>query len=542
MYGASESSTSGHVHAVEGKMVIRRRSSAQFMPEVKDLVVKVTDVEMAKLPSTEEQVVCKVYVLAACAALNSCNLGFTTGIMADAGPLVKHDFNLTIESYSLFMSTVNFMAILGALFGSQIADMIGRRKVFITSSLVFIIGQLTLLSAPTYEILMLGRAVTGLGVGLGFNIDPMYISEIAPPVNRGWLVTWSETGIAIGILLGFVVGWLLSDNSTTGMWRHMFAFGLIIPCLMCILACSVMMESPRWLVRGNQTDEAAEVLKAIFPEGADVPEIVSEIEESLAVEERAYHAHGWSAIFCPGGGMRLMLLVGIGVVICQQLTGVDILLYYMQDILLAADEKRWDVLARFPVFLGTIKLTILLIAGPLFDRFGRRSMLLTSLLGCATALFALGGIFFSGHKHPEGVSVLLVMFFGFFSLGIGPASKVLPPELLSNSVRAKGICVASTTNRSLAAIVTFITLFIVRSIGWGALFAVLGVNCLLFALLFHVFLPETQGQTLEDISAFFAEMARTPSLPSGTQPDPPHAQAKAQPQPSPAHEDSFLEE
>ena len=136
--------------------------------------------------------------------MNSINLGFDIGVNTDVGPsLLKSDLMQRNENkLSLFNGSLNLWAIGGAFLASLLADQLGRRKSFAVASVGFIIGVLCMASAQSFTVLMLGRVVVGLGCGFGFAVDPVYISEISPPHARGRLVTWSEIGTNIGILLG----------------------------------------------------------------------------------------------------------------------------------------------------------------------------------------------------------------------------------------------------------------------------------------------------------------------------------------------------
>ena len=148
------------------------------------------------------------YLFAMCAALNSCSLGYDIGVNTNAGVLLQDPstLNLTNEQLEIFMGSLNFFSIFGTLLlavgtssdGRNEGDRFGRRGSFAAASVGFIIGISVLCFAQSYEVLMLGRILVGLGVGFGLAIDPMYIAEISPPSHRGKLVTWAEIGINVG--------------------------------------------------------------------------------------------------------------------------------------------------------------------------------------------------------------------------------------------------------------------------------------------------------------------------------------------------------
>ena len=175
------------------------------------------DAAAAPPPATADEAVPRyVVLLAMCAALNSCNLGYDIGVNSGVGPHLQakgEGMNLSDLQLELFFGIFGLAAMLGAAVAYTASDGLGRRKAFACTSATFIIGVLWTATATSYPSLMMGRFVTGLGVGLGLAIDPVYIAEVSPPKHRGRLVTWSETATNVGILLGFVSG---LDSETRG--------------------------------------------------------------------------------------------------------------------------------------------------------------------------------------------------------------------------------------------------------------------------------------------------------------------------------------
>ena len=190
----------------------------------------------------EEAVPRYVVLLAMCAALNSCNLGYDIGVNSGVGPHLQargEGMNLSDLQLELFFGIFGLAAMLGAAVAYTASDGLGRRKAFACTSVTFIIGVLWTATATSYPSLMMGRFVTGLGVGLGLAIDPVYIAEVSPPKHRGRLVTWSETATNVGILLGFVSGFVFRNAGEAG-WRAMLALGAIIPSILLVLVFTFM--------------------------------------------------------------------------------------------------------------------------------------------------------------------------------------------------------------------------------------------------------------------------------------------------------------
>ena len=199
--------------------------------------------ETSTPPADKEEAVPRyVVLLAMCAALNSCNLGYDIGVNSGVGPHLQakgEGMHLSDLQLELFFGIFGLAAMLGAAVAYTASDGLGRRKAFACTSVTFIIGVLWTATATSYPSLMMGRFVTGLGVGLGLAIDPVYIAEVSPPKHRGRLVTWSETATNVGILLGFVSGFAFRDAGEAG-WRAMLALGAVIPSVLLVLVFTFM--------------------------------------------------------------------------------------------------------------------------------------------------------------------------------------------------------------------------------------------------------------------------------------------------------------
>jgi len=235
----------------------------------------------------------KTYLFAFCAALNSCNLGYDIGVSTNAGPRIQADFGLSNRQLEVFLGSINFWSIWGALVSPIVTDKWGRRATFGAAAIGFIVGCAVMSTAQSFPALMVGRFFVGIGVGIGEAVDPMYIAEIAPKGIRGELVSWAEAGVAVGVVLGFSSSLLLYNVPDGTEWRYMLALGAVLPVVMLFLVAKVMPESPRYLLSKQQDAEARRILKQIYPEGSEVGAIVDEINQSLALEKEASNAVGW---------------------------------------------------------------------------------------------------------------------------------------------------------------------------------------------------------------------------------------------------------
>lgn len=185
-----------------------------------------------------------------------------------------------------------------------------------------------------------------------------------------------------GIVLGFASGFaFLPFSHRHSEWRLMIAAGAVLPCFMIVAALFIMQESPRWLVATGKDFQAKRVLKQIYPIGYDVEHIISGIKEALQREQAAERVVGWDVILFPTPAFRRMLVVGIGTAIAQQAVGIDAIQYFLLDVLQMSGIKSEAGRVAILIALGLIKLLFIIIGGKLFDRRGRRPLLMASLAG-----------------------------------------------------------------------------------------------------------------------------------------------------------------
>lgn len=449
-----------------------------------------------------------------CASLNSCNLGYDIGVNTGAGPLLQSSLSLSNFQLEIFFGSLNLFAMIGALSSHYINDKFGRCKSFIVAAIIFIVGSVIQSTAINYEMLMVGRAFVGLGVGFGLAVDPIYISEISQASHRGYLVTWSEFAINLGIVFGFVSGLLFATVDENVAWRYMFALGVILPCVVIYLASFVMPESPRWLVTNNREEEARTVLQSVYPEGYNVNMIVYEIKDDIKKEEIAEHRHGWGVILHPSPAYKRMLLVGVGTAIAQQAVGIDAILYFMVFILDQSGITSRVTQMWILVGLGLVKLCVIFVAGLLLDKTGRRPLMIISLLGMSVSFIIVSLSFIGGTTAASETAVIvgLALYLAFFSIGMGPATWTIASEVFPTTIRAKAMSLATFGNRATATIFSSSFLSVANAMGWSPFFIMMAVICLVILVWIYIYLPETKGRHLEEMTQYFAEITGDTSV------------------------------
>ena len=446
-----------------------------------------------------------------CAALNSCNLGYDIGVNTGAGMLLQESLELSDVQLEVFMGSLNLFAMVGALSSHWISDKFGRKASFRVSAVVFILGIIIQSSAYNYTVLMIGRTFVGLGVGFGLAVDPVYISEIAPPAHRGRLVNWSEFAINLGIVFGFASGLIFASVDKSVAWRWMFSLGAILPCFVIYFSTYIMPESPRWLLANGRDKEASEVLKTVYHDWHDVDATIIEIKDSIAKESIAEQAVGWGAVFFPSPAFKCILLIGISMSVSQQAVGIDAIIYFLVFILNQSGihsrvNQMWILLG-----LGLIKLGVIFIAGRLIDR-GRRPLVLISLIGMAVSFFIVAMSFIPADANEVAAIIGLALYFGFFSVGMGPATWTICSEVFPLSIRAKAMSLATFSNRATATIFASSFLSVANAVTWSGFFIMMTVVCLIIFAWMYIYLPETKGLSLEEMAQYFAEITGDRSI------------------------------
>ena len=422
----------------------------------------------------------------------------------------------------LFIGSLNFWAIFGALNSQYVSDKLGRRYTFVISAIGFILGILIMIMSHSLEILLVGRAFIGWGIGCGLSIDPLFIAEITPAQNRGMLVTYSEIAINVGVVFGFATSLFLSGMEDSLEWRVMFLLGAIMPTILIIVVFTIMPESPRWLVQQGRHDEARKVLEQVYPEGFDVEPVLESIKEDIQRDSSTSMALGWSFLWRPSPAVFRMLLVGIGAPVAQQAVGIDAIQYYLVDVIAKSGIESKQGQSLVLILMGLIKLGFVFVGGKTFDGAGRRIGLGISLAGMGFSLLIVSIAYFCMDEDiqedlPSTKATIAVLtgicfYLSFFSIGMGPGAWLIPSEVFSNIIRAKAMSLAATGSRMYATVMASSFLSVANAIGYSGFFLLLSVTCFVLLVLMLKYLPETKGRSLEEMTEYFAAVTNDTTL------------------------------
>ena len=422
------------------------------------------------------------------AALGGLLFGFDTAVIAGTTNDLTLAYHLTPAYLGWTVSSALWGTIIGAIFASFPGDRYGRRDSLRVMAVLYVISALGCAFAFDWTSLVLFRFIGGLGIGGSSVLGPMYIAEIAPTKWRGRLVGLFQFNVVFGILLAYLSNYLIGQmHFGESEWRWMLGVAALPAVLFLVMLLGIP-RSPRWLVKKGRVDESRQVLQAIGEENYE--QELQEIIDSIDAE----HGHANEPLFSSKYRLPIFLAVSIGTF--NQLSGINAILYYLNDIFAKAGFSRvsGDLQA---VAIGATNLLFTMLAMSIIDRVGRRTLLLIGSVGTAVCLAGVAAIFFI-HKHEDLLVWLLIGYIASFAFSQGAVIWVYISEVFPNRVRAKGQSLGSFSHWFVNALISGIFPLMAAKSG--------GVPFVFFALMmvvqFFVVLtiyPETKGVSLEQM-------------------------------------------
>jgi sugar porter (SP) family MFS transporter len=437
-----------------------------------------------------------VYIAAAIAALGGLLFGYDTGVISGAELFLKNDFTLSTFDLEVIVSGVLAGAAVGALLGGRMADLFGRRKLLIATAIIFAVGGIACAVAISPAVLIVGRIIVGLGIGLASATVPVYISEVSPADARGWQVSLFQLAITIGILVAYIVDYAFAAIQG---WRWMFGLA-VVPAAIFGFGMVFLPESPRWLAKRGHHDKALAMLIRIRGT-SDVSAELREIERSLT---QAVERGKLSDLRAPS--IRPALIVGIGLAIFQQVTGINTVIYYAPLIIQSAGISSASGAILATAGIGVVNVLMTIVAMWLIDRMGRRLLLLVGIAGMAITLGFLGLAFHMSEKSVALVwlaVISMMVYVGSFAISLGPIFWLLISEIYPLKIRnsTEGLCAAFNWGSNLLVSLTFLTLL--QMIGPTRTFWLYGLFAVAAWIFSYFRVPETKGRTLEEIEEFW---------------------------------------
>jgi SP family arabinose:H+ symporter-like MFS transporter len=425
----------------------------------------------------------------AVAALGGLLFGFDTAVIAGATSQLTTAFALDATQLGITVSS----ALIGTIFGAMLAgipgDRLGRRDSLRLMAVLYVISALGCAFAWSWPSLIFFRFIGGLGIGGSSVLGPMYIAEIAPAKFRGRLVGFFQINIVAGILLAYFSNYLMGlQGLGAAEWRWKLGVSAA-PAVLFFLMLFTIPRSPRWLVQRGRVPEARAVLQQIGERNVEtaLQEIVGSID--------ALHGHAHEPLF--SAKFRLPIFLAITIGMFNQFTGINAILYYLNDIFAAAGFSKVSGDLQ-SVAIGFTNLIFTLIAMTMIDRLGRKKLLLTGALGCTACLAGVAAVFASG-AHENLLVWLLIGFIAFFGFSQGAVIWVYLGEVFPTSVRAHGQSLGSFTHWVMNAAISFAFPVIVAHYSKAAPFVFFAVlTAVQFVVVLAIY-PETKGVSLEDL-------------------------------------------
>lgn len=463
------------------------------------------------------------YLIGAClvASLGGLLFGFDTAVISGTVERVTRQFELSPLLEGWFAGSALVGCIIGAAIAGFLGDKFGRKPILILSAALFFVSAVGSALPPTFEMLIVARIIGGIGVGVASVLAPLYISEFAPPRLRGRLVAFYQLSIVTGILLSYLSNWLILRNAqsyapeavgegllhwtfVSEYWRGMFGTETI-PALLFLVLLLFVPESPRWLFKAGREADGFDVLKRVSGTLTAQRESL-EIKAALAQEEGSLRE-----LFRPG--LRTALMVGVMLSVFGQLSGVNIVVYYGPKILMTAGYEDLGALLS-QVGFGVINLIFTILALLLIDRWGRRPLLIGGMAVVTLALLFIGSMFLAGVQGNEGAEVVsktvglwigigLCVYMAAIAFSISAVIWVLTPEIFPNRVRGRAASIATFANWTTNSASAMIFPWYVALFGMHVSFFTSGVICLVATIFFWKFVPETKGQSLEEIEKYW---------------------------------------
>jgi len=457
-----------------------------------------------------------IYVVGLIAALAGLLFGLDVGVISGALPYIKEAFSASTMQQEEIVSALLWGATFGALISGFFTKALGRKVTLLIAAVVFALGSLSCAIATTAQILLTMRFFLGIGVGMASFTAPLYLSEIAPKAVRGAMISMYQLLITIGIVLAFMSDTYFSTyckihNAVGGHWRLMLG-ALVVPATIMFIAIVFLPKSPRWLILKGFKDSALDVLKKVRNSESEITEEVAEIEGSLKTKQSGFQLLRTSSNF------RRVLLLGIGLQVIQQLTGINVVMYYAPKIFQIAGfathaEQMWGT-----VLVGCVNVLATFIAIFFVDKLGRKPIMYGGFIVMGLAMTAVGLCFkFGLENHPAiqdevakqvvspvlsfvAIGCLLIFIIGF-AASAGPIIWVICAEIFPLAGRDLGITVTTCTNWIVNGIVGMTFLSLLNGFGHGNTFLLYGGIEILFIIVFIKWTPETKGVSLEEIEA-----------------------------------------
>lgn len=421
-------------------------------------------------------------------ALGGLLFGFDTAVISGT----THQLTLMYHLSSLQLGFTVSSALIGTVVGSMLAGIpgqrIGRRDSLRIMAVLYVVSALGSALAWNWDVLLAFRVIGGLGIGGSSVLGPMYIAEIAPAQWRGRLVGTFQINIVVGILLAYISNFFIATFHL-GMLEWRWQLGIAgLPAALFLIMLMTIGRSPRWLATQDRIHEAREALRLTGT--PNVEEELQDIVASIHLDRQTRD----QPLFVRKYRLPIFLAVTVGMF--NQLSGINAILYYLNDIFAQAGftSLSGDVQA---IYVGLANLVATLAAIAVIDKLGRKTLLLIGAVGMVVCLTTVA-VIFQGHGHGAYLLPLLVLYIVAFAISQGAVVWVYIAEVFPTNIRAKGQSLGTSASWVTNALISGI--FPVLAVHFAALpfYFFAGMMALQFFIVLFIY-PETKGLSLEQM-------------------------------------------
>ena len=451
-----------------------------------------------------------IFKICSIAALGGILMGYDTGVISGAIGSIREYFQLSPAETGWAVSSVVLGCIVGAVSAGWISLKYGRKKTFFLAAILFSISAVGSALAPTFTLYILLRIVGGIAVGLACVTSPMYMSEVAPSDFRGRAVSMFQQSAVIGQTAVFYMNYLIAKGMSEAWlvdvgWRWMLGSEIIPALLFGLLICKIP-ESPRWLILKGRITEARKGLVEISgEERADM--LIAEIQESLH-ETRQVEKTGKNVPIKKSPVLFGILCIGIFIAAAQQLTGINVILYYAPEILKPLVGSTEAALFQ-TTFIGVVFIVGNGLGMYLIDKVGRLPLMKWGTFGCAISMTIVGYVLY---KETTGYAALFALFLYVISYAVswGCACWTMISEIFPNTIRSRAMAIAVGAQWFAGFVVTqtFPMLndnaFLLEHMNGAFSFWLFAILSIISMSIVIRFVPETKGVPLEDMEEIMA--------------------------------------
>lgn len=507
-----------------------------------------------------------VTLIALVVAMGGFLMGFDASVISGVIKFIEPEFQLSKIELGWAVACLSLSATVAMIFAGPLSDKFGRIVILKYSASLYAVSAILSAMSPSFLVLVIARLLGGIGVGISLIIAPMYIAEIAPAEKRGKLVSFNQLNIVIGLSVAFFTNYLIVHlaNSDAAWvetlkirefnWRWMLGLEFI-PAVLYFIFLFFVPQSPRWLIIKGRFNEALQIMKTIGDEKI-AEKVVADIQESILLELAPKEKTSIRELFKPS--MKLVMTIGIGIAILQQIVGINCVFFYAPMIF---EQSGIGTDASFiqAILVGLINVVFTIVAMALIDKLGRKPLLVIGVSGIALSMFVLAYSFNAATytltddsvvKLPTEISVgqlnslknktfetdtefknavattigkttankyeselitasitmnstlILFCILGFvasFAISLGPVMWVLFSELFPNRIRGVAISFVGFINSTVSFLVQLVFPWELANFGTTITFLLFGIFAFFGLLLILKLLPETKGKSLEEL-------------------------------------------